>query len=255
MKEIPMLFSTPMVQALLAGRKTQTRRIADVPVGDHFGTDIMDWGLSEHPHLSEGKWTYTIQPDVDDSRTFYLKDKYGVAGDLIWVRETWAPYLRGTDGNGFTELIKYKADGAELPFKHVKDYAELGWHNRPGIHMNKEYARIWLRVANVRVERLQDITEEDAKAEGIKSAGCEDHLACPSKLCISECVDRASWWNYMAPDGEDFPCFTAKESFESLWNSINGRESWNDNPWVWVVSLNVLSTTGKTSTLTEKMEG
>lgn len=236
MKEIPMLFSTEMVQALLAGRKTVTRRIADVPVGDHFGTDIMDWGLSEHPNLSEGKWMYTVQTDVDDSRTFELKPKYGKAGDLIWCRETWFPAAI----NGNRVLVGYHEKDPDVTIEITTDRVEYYWKQLhkgrmiPSIHMPKEAARIWLQVTDIRVERLQDITEEDAQAEGMEKM---DDSMFPYKLYS---CNTAS-------------CIDAKTSFKFLWQGINGDESWNSNPWVWVVSFKVISTTGK-PLLTEKIK-
>lgn len=226
MKEIPMLFSTPMVQALVAGRKTMTRRLVKMPKDD----------------IADAKWGYTsfTPPGHISFRGVHSNGQYGESfvkvpyskGDLFWVRETWAPYLRGTDGDGFVELIKYKADGAEIAFKHVKDYAELGWHNRPGIHMNKEYARIWLQVTDVRVERLQDISQEDAQAEGMTQA-----------------PHRCPGWKNSLHDFKD--CFICP--FKVLWNQINGENGhqWDKNEWVWVISFKGLSSTGKPALLTE----
>jgi hypothetical protein len=230
----PILFSTPMIQSLLAGRKTQTRRMAAVPVGDHHGIDIMDWGLSEHPHLSEGKWTYTVQTDVDDSRAFELKPKYGHAGDIIWCRESWFP--AAINGNkvmvGFYD--KDPDNTYEFTTEKIDFYLKQMNKGRmiPSIHMPKEAARIWLQVTDVRVERLQDITEEDAQAEGVELV---DYYDIPK-------------------DGIQYQAHSNKEAFESLWQSINSTESWDANPWVWVVSFEVLGFTGKPSTLTEKME-
>lgn len=83
MKEIPLLFSADMVQAILAGRKTMTRRIAAVPIGDHNGIDIMDWGLSKYPYQKDGEWKYNVQTDVDTYSTHKLKCLYGRPGDLL----------------------------------------------------------------------------------------------------------------------------------------------------------------------------
>lgn len=254
MKEIPMLFSTPMIQALLAGRKTMTRRIMKPQIKD-----------CDHSRFTEAEWkdkpTEWSEAALKVGRAYcgmcgngveYSKDfggikcPYGVLGDLLWARETWAPYLRGTDENGFIELIKYKADGAEISFKHVKDYAELGWHNRPGIHMNKEYARIWLQKTATKIERACDISREDAIAEG---------LACITK-------DGGRTYKYGIPDLDGYPGnddhgwpwkeweVDPIEAFKKLWCKINGIETWNS--WVWVNSFNVLSATGKPSLLTEK---
>jgi hypothetical protein len=221
MKEIPILFSTPMVHALLAGRKTMTRRIIKAKY-----QPVRDEVIDGERMIKPVGWPLL---SIDEFKNRFCP--YGKPGDLLWVRETWAPYLRGTDDNGSIDLIKYKADGAEIPFKHIKDYSELGWHNRPGIHMNKEYARIWLQVTDIRVERLQDITETDAQAEGMEKM---DDSPFPYKLYS---CNTAS-------------CVDAKTSFKFLWMNINGDGSWNENPWVWVVSFNILSATGKPSSIT-----
>lgn len=245
MKEIPLLYSTPMVQAILQGRKTMTRRLAAVPVGDHHGIDIMDWHLSKHPYQEDGKWLYRVQSEVDDSDTFDLKPKYGKPGDFIWVRETWGVGCRPDPFQGWVDGIEYKADEKyiddieSLPLHLYEgfDYSKYeggGW--RPSIHMPKAIARIWLRVTDVKVERLQDISEDDAIAEGVEKIN-----------------DGA--FPYKHYGGSTASCADAKTSFRTLWLEINGDESWDLNPFVWVISFEVLSTTGKPSTLTEKVTG
>lgn len=248
MKEIPLLFSTETAQALLAGRKTQTRRLVKWPAVPEWHD--RDYEPDTIERRGEGNWWPAFSHrGFNKDISGPVKCTYGQPGDLLWVRETWAPYLRGTEGDGYVELIKYKADGSELPFKHVKDYAELGWHNRPGIHMNKEYARIWLQKTATKVERACDISREDAIAEG---------LACITK-------DNGRTYKYGIPDLDGYPGTDDNgwpweewevdpvAAFKKLWCKINGIETWNS--WVWVNSFNVLSTTGKPSTLTEKMEG
>lgn len=221
MKEIPILFSTPMVQAILTGRKTQTRRLAEVPVHDHYGTDIMDWGLSKHPYQKEGKWLYNVQSDVDSCNTFELKAKYGQSGDLMWVRETWR-YEMGYIGEWpHQEPVGYvyKADEDQYEGKY-----------RPSIHMPKEAARIWLQVTDVRIERLRDISEHGAIAEGVEKR--------PG-------TGRSTQFDYKHYAYELSYDVDAKVSFRTLWEKINGADSWQANPWVWVISFKVLSITGK----------
>jgi hypothetical protein len=112
----------------------------------------------------------------------------------------------------------------------------MGIKWKPSIHMPKDVCRIWLEVTNVRAERLHDITEEDARAEGIREFTKDD------KLC-----------KYGLPDWNWQDMFrTAKQSFMQLWCMINGFESWNENPWVWVIEFKVLSTTGKPMPTTEQ---
>jgi hypothetical protein len=135
--------------------------------------------------------------------------------------------------------IVYKADGEE-PYG-LKNRG--GW--KPSIHMPKAAARIWLQVTDIRVERLQDITEEDAIKEGVRSNECSDVSKCPSLFCKSNGCAGAGEYHRYPVDYDDEPCYSAVESFESLWQSINGPESWEANPFIWRVAFNVLSTTGK----------
>lgn len=219
MKEIPILFSTAMVQAILEGRKSQTRR----PIKPQAMVD--EKGRLIWKNAPAGK-TKEIEKGLPMS--YGLKDycPYGKPGDILWVRETWSPDLAGDGENGYVEYIKYAADGTRLPVSWLKDYD--GFKNRPGIHMNKEYARIWLQVTDIRVERLQDISEDDAKVEGVNTH-------------ITEL--GPSYFDYET--GYNNGLFDARDSFRTLWRKINGAESWNTNPWVWAISFKVLSTTGK----------
>jgi|ERR1051325_3806719 hypothetical protein len=230
MKEIPILFSAPMVQSILEGRKTMTRRIAAVPVGDHNGIDIMDWGLSKHPYQNDGKWLYTVQTDVDDSHTFELKDKYGKLGDILWVRENWFPaaingnkVLIGVDKNDPNKTWEIETSDPTPYWKKLSRGCMI-----PSIHMPKEAARIWLQVTDVRVERLQDISGEDVLAEGVG----EKHRS-GAKSMTTTGIDYRHW------------VANQKLRFQLLWSRINGLESWGANPWVWVISFKILSTTGK----------
>lgn len=189
MKQRPILFNTEMVQAILAGRKTQTRR-------------------EVHPDIA-----VSILNDPD---RILHRCPFGQAGNVLWVRETW--FSTRFDCNellacGVTSHIRYKADGNYDP---KKDCVGRSW--KPSIHMPKDAARIWLRIKDVRVERLQEISEIDAMREGIESV---DH--------------GAHWKNYVQDDISSFVC--PSHSFESLWHSINGADSWNANPWVWVLEF------------------
>lgn len=272
-KEIPLLYSTPMVIATMEGRKTNTRRTIGL---DAVNENPNDWEFVRFEDNAKGGLNAVFK-HKDSVLHTSIPCRYGRQGSLLWVRENFRVNSWVPDDGELT--FRYEADGAVSPYLYLdtdqsdggifnrywkqscddllkagyQPNAEERFHDydykalrlRPSIHIPKEAARIWLQVESVRVERLQDISEQDAIAEGIKSAGCEDHLACPSKLCIKECVDKGHWWNYLAPDGEDFPCFIARESFQSLWQSINGPDSWHPNPWTWVIKFTVLSTTGK----------
>lgn len=202
-KEIPILFSTAMVQAILAGRKTMTRRVVKFPLKcPTHQVSIGDNGQA--PPARWAKW----QP-----------------GDLIWVRETWGIYDRPD-----TPVYKAGEDGWD-------DIAREQVRFKPSIHMPKSMCRIWLEVTNVRAERLQEISESDAIAEGVESWVEERMKSRPTHYKVYCDLDN--------PNDPATYSSTAKVSFESLWHKINGKESWEANPWVWVVSFKVLSTTGK----------
>ena len=188
----PILFSTAMVQALLEGKKTQTRRIVKLPVIENA-----NWGGGAYIEHKSGERTAL---DYHGN----LPSKYK-RGDILWVRETFGIDFLSTAGNKYC----YKSAGDKKPVD--------GW--KPSIFMPKEACRILLEVTKVRVERLQDISEADAKAEGIKKTWISDH----EQLC--------KWKNYVNDGrGSLYP----RESFQSLWHSINGEASWKENPWVWV---------------------
>lgn len=198
MKERPILFSAPMVRALLSGAKTQTRRLVK--------PQPMDSGAPDH-------WRDTT-----------ARCPYGAPGDRLWVRETWAPFDGDTNRNAAPAGVPamYRADRSFM--------VEPGrW--RPSIHMPRWASRIDLEVTAVRVERLQAITEEDAKAEGADSLT----------------ASQALWKGSASQDGcaragyPDAPCntgdWTPRDCFRLLWGAINGPGSWDTNPWVWVVEF------------------
>lgn len=199
MKQTPILFSTLMVQAILEGRKTQTRRVVkSQPI---VGLEKVTEDVFFDQHTSG------IKPKV-------FKCPYGQVGDVLWVRETWQTSFNENKGKWYPI---YRADGGVW----FDDDGPLKW--KPSIHMQKKYARIWLRIKNVRVERLQDISEEDAIAEGVDNWTWKN-MATPQ-----------NWMDYTDPTSP--PLCSAYDSFCSLWDSINGEESWNSNPWVWVIEF------------------
>jgi hypothetical protein len=195
MKERPILFSGPMVRALLAGTKTQTRRI--VKARD------LEW-MDVHQGLRE--------PDNAE------RCPYGQpGGDRLYVRETWAA------PHAYDHLPpRLIPQDSRIHYAATEDRGGLLW--RPSIHMPRWASRITLEVTGVRVERLQDINEADARAEGITDGGC---LNC----------------------GEPEPCNCAapqpdaRDAFVHLWMSINGPDSWAANPLVWVVEFKPVATT------------
>jgi hypothetical protein len=201
MKEIPILFSTPMVQAILAGRKTQTRRIVKI-------SDVLEYpDRFRYVGNSTTKEIYRPAIKYDDRvwHEFGLKANnapawvttcpYGQPGDVLWGRETWSK-------------IHYESvDPEPTYFFKADDKSGLTRIWKPSIHMPKVAARIWLEVEMVGVERLQDISEEDAKAEGATEG----------------------FW----PQKE----ICHRLSYRDIWDSINGINAWEANPWVWVIKF------------------
>lgn len=214
-RERPILFSAPMVRAILDGRKTQTRRVVKPQPADMAALPLM---------LSDGVRFAT--------EAKFVRCPYGVPGDRLWVRETWGTGTRPDLHEGWRDGIEYRADeeglnehdllplhAVALPDGVDLDSIAQGW--RPSIHMPRWASRIDLEVVSVRVERLQEIGEEDARAEGIEF---EDHT-------------KDAWRGWKSFDGT---CLydTALESFRKGWDSLNAKRApWSSNPWVWVVEF------------------
>lgn len=216
----PILFNTEMVRAILDGRKSCTRRI---------NKDANDYVLPDMDFYDSEKRTYAVHNYADKEHT----DKLSIAertcpicpGDILYVRETWQ-YLYELDGN--EQIIEgtgkyYYAATDTIPFDTYVDasgvtHERVPWH--PSIHMPKEAARIWLKVTDVRVERLQEITEECAKKEGA--------------------IDNRGFIH--SPDNEYDSVHTAREHFAEIWDSTIkksdlDRYGWDANPWVWVIEF------------------
>lgn len=210
MKERPILFSAPMVRALLSGTKTQTRRAVrkqfapDALVAEVGATTPEGWQVSGH----SGLWWDDAGACLEDA----VRCPYGMPGDRLWVRETFA-----------------KIDGQTQPWIET-DYRatythgdrlgdSLGIKKRwtPAIHMPRAASRITLEVTGVRVERLQDISEADAIAEGV---GDQPRLA-----------------GYSPKAGCQWEPQDPRDLYAQLWEQINGPGSWEVNPWVWVIQF------------------
>lgn len=224
-KERPILFSTPMIKAILEGRKTVTRRVIKphpVPC-NHEGyveavwkNDPTKWkAFDDHPD----RWYCSYCGNGVDYGGNGMKCPYGKPGDVLWVRETWSKiHYEGVDEN-LTYI--FKADWTGDAVKGI-------W--KPSIHMPRAACRLRLEIVSITVERLQDITEEDAIREGI--------LFYDDSILGRRFKDyEADASAYGHPD-HDYPTLsTARESFFTLWQSINGPESWNANPWVWRIEF------------------
>ncbi len=224
------MFNTDMVIANLEGRKTMTRRIIKPQPDDSGLHNHTRYPMSLNSTM-DGWWGVTEETGEDKK----FKCPYGEPGDLLWARETW---MYNDDTN-----IPY-AFKADAVLDYTIEYQERMkglW--KPSIHMPKEAARLWMRVARVFVERLYDISATDAANEGVNRWN-EDFVSEPGAV-------QADYENYMwrdDPNYEDynFPSYANPvSSFFSLWEKINGKESLLSNPWVWAIEYEILSTTGK----------
>jgi hypothetical protein len=227
----PILFSAPMVRALLDGRKTQTRRILkDVPPSP--GDDALNPNCQirhEHAYLDaycsanrtplnprgmSSKWCWWTR---DDRQCLPAFNTRFAPGDRLWVRETW----RMNQGGAINDAAGGQVDYVEPHVDFRADYGNpgLGW--KPGIHMPRAKSRLTLTVTDVRVQRLQEISEADAIAEGIEAAT----------------APHEGWQHYGERDG--LPGIIAVDSYRTLWDSINGAGAWKANPWVVAVTFTV----------------
>lgn len=214
-KERPILFSSAMVRALLSGAKHQTRRLVKHP----NVVDIDAWA-----DAGGGLWEMGVHEAGSTAGMGKLRCPYGAPGDRLWVRETWAPFDGDTNRNaapaGFPAM--YRADRSFMVEPSL-------W--KPSIHMPRWASRIDLEVTAVRVERLQAITEEDAKAEGADLLTASQALWKGS--ASQDGCARAGYPDAPRNTGD----WTPRDCFRLLWGAINGPESWALNPWVWVVEF------------------
>jgi len=219
MKERPILFSGEMVRAILDGSKTQTRRVIKVP-GKHNNPGDIQHRESGDKWYKNSVWsmrTYSGMWGDYTHRDFMSKCPYGEIGDKLWVKETW---FNDEGSDECTTYYPALMDDHELfEIRHIK--------KRPSIFMPRWASRLSLRITNIRVERLHDISEEDAIAEGIQEV-TKDGIV--FKYCVNDHKDYSSTpWQNMPR--------TAKEAYKNLWEKINGKDSWDKNPWVWVVEF------------------
>lgn len=203
MKERPILFKAPMVRAILDGTKTQTRRMVKFPVIDRNGTGCEVAGCELNSMLRQ---------ELEQHAGSFLCP-YGQPGDRLWVKETWRTFERMHDG---LDGILYAADDSFIPIQNSRQMADEwvechdnGKHGanwRPSIFMRRWMSRITLEITDVRVERLQDISQEDAAKEGVNFVNTGDFIT----------------------------------PYATLWESINGEGSWDANPWLWVIAFKKL---------------
>ena len=216
-RERGILFSAPMVRALLAGRKTQTRRIiTPQPPAS------MDDGWYPDPYNHGPEWTFWGKagtPDHNKQGHLMGKCPYGAPGDRLWVKEAWQ--------HEDTSCADHKCGQPTHIYFRATDPASDTFSSwRPLIFMPRWASRIGLAIESVRVERLQEIKPEDAVAEGLVSIESRDG----SGRLLWNFGERGVGW------------FDPRVAYQHGWDSINGKRApWSSNPWVWVLTFKVLS--------------
>lgn len=217
MRERPILFSAPMVRAILAGTKTQTRRVAPVSelaITPH-GPETLSWRVAFSKPVNGALASYSGGRFSEDQARRIIASqfcKHGKPGDRLWVRESWAYGVHAMAA----------ARDEDGPFVYAADGTTQGrlcdrW--RPSIHMPRHASRLLLEISGVRVERLQDISEDDAKAEGAWG---------PDESIVSKVAQHF---------GRDPLSVHPSLAYRMVWEDINGAGSWDANPWVWVVEF------------------
>lgn len=204
MKEFPILFSAPMVRAIFDGHKTQTRRMIKWPTCFHAGPSA-----DQVDNLGDCE---TIVATDNDGKQHFIRSPYGAAGDRLWVRENgWQRPDRTPrmmrDGADTWEPYYFDAD---LTASDHEQFKAWGFRRRPSIHMPRAFCRLLLDVVDLRVQRLQETSEDDAKAEGLTTPAYPPGVA-PA---------------------------TFRRAYANLWDTLNAkRGSWNSNPWIWTVTF------------------
>ena len=231
MTDRPILFSAPMVRALLAGTKTQTRRVvkpqwsADAEPQERCSVSIPEgWQVAGH----SGLWEDAV------SMEYVRRCPYGVPGDRLWVRESGVLLRHAYDHDPAIGMDLWQDAGWLFPDGEVRGAFESDppvseWVDecsrigRPSIHMPRWASRLTLKITAIRVERLQDISADDADAECFGGDF-------PEKVLPDLFPERPDGWGHLS----------IPECYARLWESINGPGSWAANPWVWAVSFKVV---------------
>jgi hypothetical protein len=208
MRERPILFSAPMVRAILAGTKTQTRRVLKQATGPSLSV-----GIEDDAGVAELSWLWGDGPGHEVHEMIKkVPCPYGKPSDRLWVRETWGfnPDFPDMPGRAC-----FRADPGH-------EYDGIRW--RPSIHMPRAASRLSLEITGVRVERLQDISEADAMAEGVE---------------FIDLPTGRAFLNYdsSTKTARNFTFTSAVDSYRTLWTAINGTGSWDANSWAWVVEF------------------
>lgn len=237
-KERSILMSTLMVLALQKDSKSQTRRgIEGIPTTAVF---------QSLPNEKYGTFNWLPEGKHAEEDVLWVLCPYGQRGDVLWVKETFYAYGQWLK-NGVTTAGKqqwkfndltgtdFQYHYADNPPERVKQgrSEDIGWYKRNSLFCPKKAARYWLEITDVRVERLLEINEADAIAEGVASTLVTTGGSNPK--------DSYRYQNYLNRHDIEHPmhkwCYSAKYSYETLWKKINGRGSWAVNPWVWVIEF------------------
>jgi hypothetical protein len=236
-RERPILFSAPMVRALLDGRKTQTRRVITpnnirLFMGDHVGMQrpsaelleaAFEWAQDVRSIQGAHIWWAKALPHQAPAilTQWQAASTFGVPGDRLWVRESFTvvPATACRMSEGVQQTVNPTEPDMAAIYAAGWDRSIPKW--KPSIHMPRWASRLTLQITDVRVERLQDISEADAIAEGL--------------------IWRPALDAWCATESPNWPCFSSPvRSYAGLWNHINGSGAWDRNPWIWAVSLEVV---------------
>jgi len=238
MKERPILFSGEMVRAILEGRKTMTRRVMkDIP------TDGLVYDASEKSRRVHGAYHgfHPQNSNCASSHSEFFLCPYGEVGDRLWVKE--AHYAFGHwEHIGQTKTGKKKwgfvYDGKQVVFDAPKNWfssrskvapSDPAWYKRNSLFMPKWAARTWLERTETRVDRLQDISQDDVKREGVKTS------------TGAGMIEGETCYHFTTNSGYMRGHRGAVLAFKDLWCSINGKESWDANPFLWVIGFKKLN--------------
>lgn len=249
MTDRPILFSAPMVRALLAGTKTQTRRIARLPEPSAPILDFVKVGTE----TATGRSVYEMKDKRGAAATiragkhcldYHFTPPIAV-GDRLWVRENFQPdppanhdawddhtcsFVEWSGcGSKISDVPPALMNSGECVFAADEKWNGFCISWRPSIHMPRWASRLTLIVSDVRVERLQAISEADALSEGVEIASQSSHLA------------RVNYYKNYDPNSFFRSTASAQESFRSLWDSINGAGAWGENPWVVAYTFEVIA--------------
>ncbi len=228
-KERPIIMTGESVRAILRGRKTQTRRVIDSGCNYTHGDFLLGaWGLSRPPYQFEGgpcpwrwrgnndpkpgDWIEELQTDVDDHETCPVRCPFAI-GQRLWVRETWCPRNDVDPITAPSKAVHYLLLKADYDVDKSMEWHSYGPWRSP-IHMPRWASRLTLEITDVRVQRLHDISEEDAAAEGV------------IELRPTTC--------------------SARDDYRATWDAINGKKHpWESNPWIWALTFRMIKSCPK----------